>query len=684
MKPVSIKDFDQIRMLSNLSVSPSGCRAALCCTKADLGSDAYERSIHVYDRNTDRIQPVCEGDACVWYDEDSVVVSALREPRDVRAVQAGFLRTVFYRTDIHSGKQKRLFALPLSHASLHRISEKTWLVCAREDREYPVLEGLPYQAQRKALASYLERKKRVVTGTELPFRIDGVGSVNNIRSALWICSESDGSLTRISPEDYNVRGFSISSTDDTVAYYGRQMDGFGYLDSSLYSYRISENKRVRIFPEGNYEIGTITLHQHRIWFPARRYRNGLPDPKDRQCRLYSAALTGNDVRYECEALGDLYGGPALGDCFSVSGTSAISVNGRYLAMTSLNSTSTIVEKRSAAALTPIVSDSYAVAGFDAAGDRLYCIASEKGGLNELYCISEDQTARRVSSFNRRFLRSRNVIQPEPLSFINRAGIRIDGFIMRPPNAQAGEKSPGVLQIHGGPRILTPNVFHHEMQAMANAGCYVFFCNPRGSSGRGEAFADIGGTKRFGTVDYEDILDFTDAVLAACPEIDPQRLAVCGGSYGGFMTNWIISQTSRFAAAVSQRPFVNQVGFWFAADFGLFELERIKNGISPCDWEQYWTQSPLKYAHTVTTPTLFLQSSDDYRCPEQESVEMFAALRHAHVPARLVIFQGESHNLSRMGGPQNRLLRLNEIFDWLTPKLFPDVQPKNADTGSKAL
>ena len=200
-----------------------------------------------------------------------------------------------------------------------------------------------------------------------------------------------------------------------------------------------------------------------------------------------------------------------------------------------------------------------------------------------------------------------------------------------------------------------------MQGCANVGYFVFVRNPRGGDGRGNEFADIRG--RYGKEDYSDLMKFTDVVLKKYPQIDVNKVGVTGGSYGGFMTNWIIGHTDRFAAAASQRSISNWISMAYISDIGYYFAEDQVASTPWTDMDLMWEQSPLKYADKVKTPTLFIHSDEDYRCPIAEGWQMFSALKYHGVEARLCMFKGENHELSRGGKPLHRQRRLDEITDW---------------------
>ena len=255
---------------------------------------------------------------------------------------------------------------------------------------------------------------------------------------------------------------------------------------------------------------------------------------------------------------------------------------------------------------------------------------------------------------------------ETLYFLNTDGVDIDGFVMKPVGYEPGKRYPGILHIHGGPKMVFGPGFHHEMQLWAVSGFFVCYCNPRGSCGKGNAFADLQG--KYGEVDFRDLMEFTDEVLRRYPEIDADRMGVAGGSYGGFMTNWVIGHTDRFRCAVSQRSIANYVGDYLLSDIGYYYVPDQQLGTIWEHPERLWKASPLTYADRVKTPTLFIHADKDYRCTLANGLEMFAALKLHGVESKLCMFYGENHGLSREEKPSNRISRLSEILHWMEEHL----------------
>ncbi|NLJ71119.1 MAG: S9 family peptidase [Clostridiaceae bacterium] len=246
---------------------------------------------------------------------------------------------------------------------------------------------------------------------------------------------------------------------------------------------------------------------------------------------------------------------------------------------------------------------------------------------------------------------------------------LDGFVIKPADFKENQSYPALLAIHGGPKTVYGTVLHHEMQYLAGQGYFVFFTNPHGSDGHGDEFSDIRG--KYGTIDYQDLMNFTDLVLERYPQIDNSRLGCLGGSYGGFMVNWIIGHTDRFAAANSQRSISNWTSFYGVSDIGYYFTQDQTASNPWQNLEDTWNQSPLKYADQATTPTLFIHAEQDYRCPLEQGIQMYAALQIHQVDTKLVVFKNETHELSRSGKPQARIKRLAEIINWFNKYLKPD-------------
>ncbi|MEO8449916.1 MAG: S9 family peptidase [Gemmatimonadota bacterium] len=285
------------------------------------------------------------------------------------------------------------------------------------------------------------------------------------------------------------------------------------------------------------------------------------------------------------------------------------------------------------------------------------LANDFTHLDELYVAGPNVREKRLTSVNDSLFATLGLMPVERLPYKGADGWDIDGFLVKPVGWEAGKQYPMVLSIHGGPAGQYGVDWYHEFQVYAAKGWAVFFANPRGSTGYGHKFAR-GIEGEWGGKDYVDIMRGVDAVLAANPWIDASRLGVTGGSYGGFMTNWIVGHTGRFKAAVTLRSISNFISDEGTRD-GAYGHETDFGGDLFQRFDDYWARSPLKFVDQVTTPILILHSENDYRVPLEQGEQWFRALRRKGKTAELVIFPRENHNLTRTGEPKH----LVESLDW---------------------
>jgi dipeptidyl aminopeptidase/acylaminoacyl peptidase len=275
--------------------------------------------------------------------------------------------------------------------------------------------------------------------------------------------------------------------------------------------------------------------------------------------------------------------------------------------------------------------------------------------------------RQLTGLNRAWQEATALAAPERFQ-ITRAGLEIDGWVMRPADFVPGRRYPALLSIHGGPHAQYGNGFFDEFQVYAGAGYAVIYANPRGSQGYGEAFAQavVGD---WGGGDYADVMAVLDEALRRSPFIDPDRLGVLGGSYGGFLTSWTVGHTDRFKAACSERAVNCQYTMFGTSDIGsTFNVVEMGGAMPWEDMTRYIERSPLTYAKNIVTPLLILHSEDDLRCPIEQAEQLFVALKKLRREVRFVRFPGENHEMSRSGRPRHRLERFRHILEWFAKYL----------------
>jgi dipeptidyl aminopeptidase/acylaminoacyl peptidase len=315
-------------------------------------------------------------------------------------------------------------------------------------------------------------------------------------------------------------------------------------------------------------------------------------------------------------------------------------------------------------VTPVTTGARTVRLVDVSGrtGRLAYAANDPTHLDDLFVADiKGQGERQLTHLNALLWKQLDLVPVERVPYKGAEGWDVDGYLMKPIGWQAGKKYPMILNIHGGPAGMYGYDWNHEFQGYAAHGWAVFFTNPRGSTGYGEKF-ERGIQRQWGMNDYVDVMDGVDAVLAKYPWIDKDRLGVGGGSYGGYMTNWIISHTTQFKAAVTLRGMSNFISTDGTRD-GPYGHKEDFGGDVFAAFDTYWIASPLKYAGNVKTPTLILHSDMDFRVPIEQGEQWFRALQRFAVPSEMVFFPRENHNLTRTGEPKHLVESLKWQLYW---------------------
>jgi dipeptidyl aminopeptidase/acylaminoacyl peptidase len=314
----------------------------------------------------------------------------------------------------------------------------------------------------------------------------------------------------------------------------------------------------------------------------------------------------------------------------------------------------------------LVTADRAMLAYDLSADGLKTgfVASTDCEPWDLYVANLDGSGeRRLTEVNAGWLAERTLGQVDDLWFESTGGTSIQGWIVKPPDWDPDERYPLVLSIHGGPHVMwsrhEPTMWH-EWQVLAARGYVVFACNPRGSDGYGRDFR-AALLNRWGEADLPDLLAGIEQVLAR-GYADPQRLVVTGGSYGGFMTTWVISHSDRFKAAVAQRGVYDLISFYSTTDIPLFG-EREFSTVPWEDPQKLWHYSPLGHVEKMHTPLLLIHSANDFRAPIPAAEGLFVALRRLKRDVELVRYPRDGHELSRSGEPKHRVDRLDRIVAW---------------------
>lgn len=310
------------------------------------------------------------------------------------------------------------------------------------------------------------------------------------------------------------------------------------------------------------------------------------------------------------------------------------------------------------------------------GSKLVYTVSTPTRINDIFVLDRTTpgaTPTQLTNVNDALFSKLNITEPEEISYDSFDGKHMQTWLQKPPDFDSHKKYPLILNIHGGPHVAYGFLFDHEFQWMAAKGYVVLYPNPRGSISYGQEFGNVIQYHYPGD-DYKDLMAGVDAAIKR-GYIDEKKLGVTGGSGGGLLTNWVVGQTGRFAAAVAQRDIASWENWWYTADFTLFQPNWFRAPPFE-DPDTYRARSPISYINTVKTPMMFILGEADYRTPPGAGGEqMFRALKFRKIPTVMVRFPNESHELSRSGQPWHRVERLQHIVGWFDHWLMGARKPE---------
>jgi len=505
--------------------------------------------------------------------------------------------------------------------------------------------------------NYLEaakdEKENYQVVDELPYWYNGKHFINGMRNALFVVHLDPMHVERITEPSFDVSEFIVEG--NKVIYTGQDRHARESLFNQVYAYDVETNVIETIYSKNDYTFSKPFVMHDQLYVHATDHKEYGVNETTKICKLEKENVT-ELFKPEVSLYSSIASDMALG-----GGKGYTTLNDHYYTLATEDYETVIYDYNQQFDLTIMKPEGYTIQCFDIKNHQIAFIGSTWNHIQEVYVMDMDgNNIHCLTHHNDAAMSNRYIARPQKMTYVSQ-GETLNGWVLLPMDYDPSQKYPAVFDIHGGPRAAYGESFFHEMQVWASEGYFVFFTNIRGSDGRGDAFADIRGL--YGDVDYKNLMDFTDAVLQHFPTIDPDRICETGGSYGGFMTNWIIGHTDRFCCAVSQRSISNWISKSFMSDIGPYFNPDQCGASSPFAFDTLWEHSPLKYAENAKTPTLFIHSDQDYRCPLPEGMQMMQALALKGIETRMCIFHGETHELSRSGKPKHRIRRLTEITNW---------------------
>lgn len=639
MKKIEIEDIVTYQFPENLQMSPDGTYAAFQAARSDTKKNCYHRDIHLIKDGKD-VQLTANADCSVllWQDDRHLLLTRTGEKEEETP------GTEIYRIDVTGGEAQKYWHLPVQVNQLIK-GDKYYAVIASVDVNNP--DAYLHKEEKKD-----PFEKDYQEASELPYWFNGAGFINGKRSVLFRFDPEKKKLQRITDTDIDVNNVTM--------------------DNDMVYFTANKRKQVAAQTEQVYSCDLYTCEVKCLYAKEDRafahlfVENGVLYALAADLSKYGLNTTPDMVKVQGGELETVYVPGyswGCGLCFdTMLGGGSVFVEDRdtfYSLMTVEDHSEIYAYKNGVPAF--VVKDE-AIPFFDVKGDILIYCAIHWDSPGELYSLNlKTGKTKQLTQLNKKAVQGKYIAEPERVDYES-AGYSLHGWVLLPEEEK--ESIPAVLDVHGGPRAVYGTNFFHEMQVWVSKGYAVMFTNIKGSDGRGDAFADI--RDDYGGTDFQNLMDFVGAVMAKYPQIDSKRLCETGGSYGGFMTNWIITHTDRFCCAASQRSISNWVSFSLISDIGpTFGPDQCgaKGLFGDTNTEFLWKHSPLKYVENCHTPTLFIHSDQDYRCPLPEGMQMMQALATRGVDTKMVIFHGENHELSRGGKPVHRMKRLREITGW---------------------
>lgn len=630
MEKTKINDILTYYFYSSLEISNDEKYLAFLKTNADLDENKYNSYLYLFDIEKNKKYKVSDNKniGIFIFDENDNLI--YKEKSDDKF-------DYFYKKDKSMGVGSLEFKIDKNVSYIKDLKNGYYLIKASDK------------------LSEDERKKQKENSfykevTKLPFWFNGTGYINNQKQSLYLYKKEDKSLQKIRDfENDSLNAFAINKNANKLALVlGKNDNKVSRLRDDLMILDL-ENKEEKIIIENEFAYYDLFFNdKDEIIFVASDMKKG---GINEDAFIYKSNLSGEYKKISPDDFDKSFGNSIGSDArYEAYRTFAYKNNKFYFVVTEKEESKLYSLDENENIKLEI---SGCVEDFAIANDNIYYFA-----------MTEDRISHLKEKKNGKILLDNKInssLGKIEEFFYESNGDKIRGFVLLPVDFDKNKKYPTLLSIHGGPKTEFSNIFHHEHQVFANDGYIIIYTNPHGSSGNGVKYSDIRG--KYGTIDYEDLMNFTDLAIKKYPQIDENNMGVYGGSYGGFMTNWIVSHTNRFKAANSQRSISNWTSFYGVSDIGYY-FAPDQTGANPWDnLEKMWEQSPIKHAKNVKTPTMFIHSDEDYRCPLEQGLQMYTRIKENGVDTKMYIFHRENHELSRSGKPKARIKRLEKIKEW---------------------
>jgi dipeptidyl aminopeptidase/acylaminoacyl peptidase len=660
------EDITRIAYVGSATISHRGDRVAFVVTRLDAVENRYRRNLWIVGADGTGLRQLTTGDGDVdpqWSPDDRTIAFTGTRPRTSQIYTIPF-----------DGGEARKLTSEEKGASIPRWShDGTRILYSATFEDAAVKTRLDAAAAGGTLdATHATSDVRVID--RLDFEENGTGETFNKHAHLLVIRADGSNRTQLTPlSAFSETQAAWSYDDRSIAFVSlrRPVDP-DRIDADVYVVpsRGGALRRVPTRHRGN--AAPAWSHDSRALFVGVVSRNdpsALPG-------VDRVALDGSGERRVVPENTTAFGDTLLTDTKEAGagcGPLLAPHDGWFLADVSVPGGTALQRIDAASGRAGALAsrgDEIADCSMNDAGTRVAYTASDAVTpgdiwLQEIAGGTPHGAARRLTNLNAAFASAVRLVKPQHFTVRDEAGLTVHAWFL-PANVPRGTRAPTLLEIHGGPASAFGNAFFHEMQLLAGRGYNVVFANPRGSVGYGYAFT-AALAKNWGDPMFRDEMAVMDAV-ARRPDVDPKRLGVLGGSYGGYATLWIIGHTRRFRAAVAERTVSNMTSSFLACDACGVNNATASFGNPWSDQTEYWRQSPIRTVDFVRTPLLLLHSDADTRTPLVDSDQWFTLAKALNEPITYVQVPSENHDLNRTGEPIHRIERLHLIADWFAKEL----------------
>jgi dipeptidyl aminopeptidase/acylaminoacyl peptidase len=651
MRKIERDDFYTLKMVGDVAITADGAKVAYVVRAIDKDKDDYVSNIHVWEAGECRQYTFSGKDSSPRWSPDGKWL-ALISGRDERA-QLFLLPT-------SGGEAKQLTKLPMGAGEPVWAPDSESIAFAgmvQFPKEDDPEDGTSGDSKDKAKGP--EAKTKIID--RAVFKFDGAGFNHDRRMHIFTVQVSDGEVTQLTDGDCNNRSPAWSPDSRHIVFTANRSENWDTRrgsdiwivpadggepraltdgDGGWYDPVYSPDGRQIAYVGFPIQEGTTPTYFPQVWVT------------DRAGKSHTNLMTGQDQDV----------GHSVGSDWAIGGRTGLTwlSSGIYF-ISSVRAGCQLFRLSTKGMLKAITQGERDVSSYGISdnGASIAYASSDPTHPAEVF-LRTNRTEKRLTNENENVLSGLRLAPYERLTAAGAGRQEVEGWVLKPFDFDDTKSYPLLLYIHGGPATAYGHSFFQELQWWAGQGYGVAICNPHGSSSYG---CDWMNSIRhdWGNKDYKDIMAFADAA-AALPWVDETRMAAAGGSYGGFMVNWLAGHTDRFAAFCTQRSICNIVSQGGTSDFAAFRQDT-SGGTPEGNPEKLWNQSPLKFASNVKTPTLILHQEQDHRCPIEQGEQWFTALKRMGVTARFIRFPQESHGMSRTGKPSRRYERLGHMHDW---------------------